>query len=173
MTTLKQFHWFWAWDDEKEEAWLGEMARKGWHFKSVMVPGFYTFESGEPRNDVYRLDFFTNYRAKADYVQLFMDAGWDYMGEMGSWQYFRIEANQGDNPEIYSDNNSKMIKYRRIITVLLIFNPIYIVLLSRRSPDDGWFELILTIVLLLIEFVYIYAFIKLIQRIRQLQRIRE
>jgi len=29
MTTMKQFHWFWAWDDEKEENWLREMAQKG------------------------------------------------------------------------------------------------------------------------------------------------
>jgi len=29
MTTMKQFHWFWGWDDEKEENWLREMAQKG------------------------------------------------------------------------------------------------------------------------------------------------
>ena len=39
MTTMKQFHWFWGWDDEKEENWLREMAQKGWHFKSVGMPG--------------------------------------------------------------------------------------------------------------------------------------
>jgi hypothetical protein len=73
MTTLKQFHWFWAWDDDKEEAWLREMAQKGWHFKSVTMPGYYQFEQGEPRNDFYRLDFFINAKAKSDYVQLFSD----------------------------------------------------------------------------------------------------
>ena len=69
MTTMKQFHWFWAWDDEKEEAWLREMAQKGWHFQSVTPPGNYTFEKGEPRDDVYRLDrFVDNQNSKADYL---------------------------------------------------------------------------------------------------------
>jgi hypothetical protein len=29
MITKKEFHWFWAWDDEKEEAYLREMALDG------------------------------------------------------------------------------------------------------------------------------------------------
>ncbi len=49
MTTLKQFRWFWAWDDEKEEKWLRDMAKKGWHFTSVSLPGNYYFEQGEPK----------------------------------------------------------------------------------------------------------------------------
>ena len=56
MTTLKKFRWFWAWDDEKEEQWLREMAQKGWHLLSVSIPGNYTFEQGAPKGYVYRLD---------------------------------------------------------------------------------------------------------------------
>jgi len=27
--TIRVFRWFWAWEDDREEAWLGEMARRG------------------------------------------------------------------------------------------------------------------------------------------------
>ncbi len=33
----KEFKWFWAWNDEKEEQWLTAMAQQGWHLQS---PGF-------------------------------------------------------------------------------------------------------------------------------------
>ena len=76
MEELKQFRWFWAWADEKEEAYLREMALDGWHFKSVTFPGYYTFEKGEPRNDFYRLDFLSNTRTKTiTYSYLKMPVG--------------------------------------------------------------------------------------------------
>lgn len=76
------------------------MAQDGWHFKSVTPPGTYSFEQGEPRNVFYRLDFLIDAKAKADYVQLFLDAGWEYLGEMGSWQYFRKTAMENETLEI-------------------------------------------------------------------------
>ena len=92
MTTTKKFHWFWAWEDEKEEAWLREMSQKGQHFRSVSPPSTYIFEKGEPIDYVYRLDYFTNRKDRSNYLQIFQDAGWDYKGEMGGWQYFRQES---------------------------------------------------------------------------------
>jgi hypothetical protein len=71
MTTHKQFHWFWAWDDEKEEIWLRGLANLGWHFKSVSMPGNYILEQGEPKDYVYRLDYFTEPRDKATICKSF------------------------------------------------------------------------------------------------------
>lgn len=90
------------------------------------MPGFYTFGKGEARHDVYQLDFFTDHKAKADYLQLFMDAGWEYLGEMGSWQYFRKTALKGEVLEIFSDNKSKAKKYQRILLILVVLLPLYI-----------------------------------------------
>ena len=28
-TITRQFRWFWAWDDDKEEAWLRDMSNQG------------------------------------------------------------------------------------------------------------------------------------------------
>lgn len=170
MTTMKQFHWFWAWDDEKEEAWLREMAQKGWHFKSVTLPGNYIFEQGEPRDDFYRLDFFTDPKAKADYLQLFLDAGWNYLGEMGSWQYFRKTAVQGEIPEIFSDNESKSKKYQRILLFLVVFFPVYansIILMNKRQDT---FSLIFTFLMFAIMILYSYSIIRLGMRVSQLKK---
>ena len=71
MNTVRKFHWFWPWNDEKEEAWLREMSAQGWHFKTVESPSTYVFEQGEPIDFVYRLDYFTGHGDLANYQQLF------------------------------------------------------------------------------------------------------
>ena len=170
MSTTRQFHWFWAWDDEKEEAYLRDMALDGWHFVSVTFPGYYSFEKGKPRNDFYRLDFSANTKDKANYLQLFEDAGWNHIGEYGSWQYFRKTAVEGETLEIYTDNESKQKKYGRILLFLIIFNPIYIVLLTRINEASSTFYKIITLIMFLFFLLYIYAMLMLIRRISQLKK---
>lgn len=170
---MTKFRWFGAWQDEKEEAWLRKMSLDGWHFQSIDFPGFYRFEAGEPRDYVYRLDFNTDIKGYQQYLQLFQDAGWEHLTQYGSWQYFRILALPGENPDIYTDNSSKIAKYRRVLTILLVFNPIYIVLLNRFSNSEGLFQFIVFVLVMIIEVIFIYAIIKLIQRIRHLQKIKE
>ena len=47
---MKKFKLFWAWEDDKEEKWLGEMSRLGWHLEAPGFPGFYYYAKGEPRD---------------------------------------------------------------------------------------------------------------------------
>ena len=54
---ITKFRWFWAWQDETEERWLGEMSGRGFHLKSVGLPGIYTFQVSEPRPYTYRMDY--------------------------------------------------------------------------------------------------------------------
>ena len=58
MTTLKKFHWFWAWEDEKEETWLREMSSTRLASKILSFPSNYTFGKGQSVDYVYRLDYF-------------------------------------------------------------------------------------------------------------------
>ena len=170
MEELKQFRWFWAWADEKEEAYLREMALGGWHFKSVTFPGYYTFEKGESRNDFYRLDFLANYKDKDNYLQLFEDAGWDHVGEYGSWQYFRNTAIEGEALEIFTDNESKQKKYSRILLYLIIFIPFHITFLTRVDENSSTFYKIVTFLMFLFFLLYTYAMLMLIRRISQLKK---
>jgi hypothetical protein len=171
MTTLKQFRWFWAWDDEKEEIWLREMANKGWHFVSISGLGNYTFAQGQARDVVYRLDHMPNDKDKADYVQLFQDAGWEYAGQsLNGWQYFRKEAVKGEAPDIFSDNESKARKYRNILLVFVGLLPIIfinMITLNRiNDPAAEW----LTLVLYLLFIVYTYIMFRLLIHIEQLTK---
>ena len=135
MNTMKKFKWFWAWQDEKEESWLSSMAQEGWHLKGLGFPGMYIFNSGEPRNDHYRMDFITDRKNYQNYLQLFKDAGWEHLGEMGGWQYFRANAETNIPPEIYTDKDSKAKKYQRLMLYLVIFLPIFLnFFLSTDQP---------------------------------------
>ena len=172
MTTITKFKWFWAWDDEKEEIWLSNMAREGWHLKELGLPGNYTFESGEPREDHYRMDFITNRRNYQNYIQLFKDAGWEHLGELGGWQYFRANAEENAIPEIYTDKDSKIQKYQRLITYLTIFFPALFIFTIQ--PVDGTSELAnlyLTGKYLMGFFliIYAYAIVRILGRIQQLK----
>jgi hypothetical protein len=134
---VKKSKWFWAWNDDKEEQWLGEMSRQGLHLQQAAAFGQYTFEQGEPRECAYRLDFVTQANKKTDYYQLFRDAGWEHVGEMSGWQYWRKEIVDGKVPEIFTDNASKVQKYQRLIGLLILYYPIFIIFLSRYNDQIG------------------------------------
>ena len=172
MTIISKFKWFWAWDDEKEELWLHEMAKQGLHLQSVSVPGFYEFETGEPRDDYYRMDFITDRKEYQNYLQLFRDAGWEHIGEMGGWQYFRTGAKGNTIPEIYTDKDSKAQKYQRLIAILVVFLPIFITLTT--SPIDtssGFAGLYFAgkVIGAFLMILYIAAMIKIFQRVQRLK----
>ena len=170
MTETSQFHWFWAWEDEKEEAYLRGMALQGWHFQSVGFPGIYTFLKGVPRNDYYRLDFFTDQKEKEAYLQLFEDAGWRHAGEYGSWQYFYKTARNDETPEIFTDNESKQKKYGRILLFMIIFMPIYLVFLTRVNETPNALMRTITFVIFLFFLLYTYTMVMLIHRISKLKK---
>lgn len=172
MTTISKFKWFWAWQDEKEETWLHEMAKEGLHLQGMGLPGSYVFEVGEPRDDYYRMDFITDRKDYENYLQLFKDAGWEHIGEMGGWQYFRTNGRGNAVPEIYTDKDSKAQKYQRLITILIVFLPIFFTIITR--PVDSTSELaglylagkMMGAFLMLL---YVVGMVKILQRIQQLK----
>jgi hypothetical protein len=173
-TTVRKFRWFWAWQDEKEEVWLEEMSRKGYHLITVALPGIYTFAVGEPRRYVYRLDYQPySKKDRDDYLQLFSDAGWEHIGGMSAWQYFRKEAGPGETPEIFTDVESKVAKYKRLLGYLFIFIvPIWTIFIINLTADNyyGWLTGI-KIFMLIVGLLLIYTFIRIALRIRQLKRL--
>jgi hypothetical protein len=167
--TIRKYRLFWAWQDDKEEAWLREMSLEGLHLASLGFPGFYYFTAGEPANYVYRLDFITESKDYQSYLQLFKDAGWEHLGRMGGWQYFRTLADEGELPEIYSDLDSKILKYRRILVYLSIFLPISVIFLSRGGESPGYPVIQMVYAVLMI--IYIFAMVKLFARIQTLKHL--
>ena len=171
--TLTKFKLFWAWDDDEEEAWLSEMARDGWHLQSLGLPGSYTFAAGEPREDVHRLDYIIKGKDYPHYLQLFRDSGWEHMGEMGGWQYFRSRKQGSRVPEIYTDNASKAQEYARLLVSLVVFLPILVVMATRPvSTASRYYDLYSTAKLIISLFLvlYAYAIVRILMRINRLRR---
>ena len=72
----RKFKWFWAWQDEKEELWLSEMAERGYHLDYIPFPCVYQFHRGEPAKYIYRLDYQAlKTKDRESYLHLFADAG--------------------------------------------------------------------------------------------------
>jgi hypothetical protein len=118
----KVFKVIWAWEDDREEEWLSEMSRQGWHLYDT-APCVYYFQRGKPLNVTYRLDYkLTVQKDYQEYLRLFKDAGWELVDVMANWHYFRIQPGNDRRPELYNDNRSKVEKYRRLLwTILPIF----------------------------------------------------
>lgn len=170
--TLRKFKWFWAWQDEAEETWLREMANDGWHLSQIVFPTIYEFNSGEEQDYVYRLDYRSHWKMeKKDYLQLFRDSGWEYVQEMAGWHYFRQLAHSGEQMEIYTDAESKIEKYQRLLAFLgILALPLVISLINLGDPPYAWFSSI-RFIILLIFVLYVYAFIRILMRINELRRI--
>ncbi|UCD98247.1 MAG: DUF2812 domain-containing protein [Chloroflexota bacterium] len=171
--TLRKFKWFWAWQDEAEEAWLREMAKNGWHLSQIVFPTVYEFRSGELKDIVYRLDYRAHWRMeKDDYMQLFQDSGWEHVQETAGWHYFRQLTHAGEDLEIFTDAESKIDKYQRLLTFLgILALPLIVLIINFRNPPPyDWFSPI-RVIMVLIFVLYVYAFIRILMRINQLKRI--
>ena len=169
---MRKFKWFWAWQDEAEEEWLREMSNKGWHLKQIGFPTIYTLESGEPVDYVYRLDYRSYWKMeKEDYLQLFRDSGWEYVEEMAGWHYFRQRARSGEELEIYTDAESKIGKYQRLLAFLgILMLPLMFGIINLNKAPYNWIEVIQVFNAALFV-LYVYAIIRILLRIRELKRI--
>lgn len=169
---MRKFKWFWAWQDEDEEAWLREMSNQGWHLSGIGFPTVYTFRSGPPEEYVYRLDYRSHWKMdKEDYLQLFSDAGWEYVEEMAGWHYFRQVAQSGEDLEIYTDAESKIEKYQRLLAFLgILMLPLLLGLINLRTRPYDWISYVYVFVAVIFV-LYVYGIVKLWLRINQLKRL--
>ena len=174
MELVSKFKWFWVWQDAAEETWLEKMSQEGYHLSYVNLPCIYTFTVNEPRNYVYRLDYQPFHKKdREEYLQLFQDAGWEHLGNMSAWQYFRKESSREDTPEIFTDFESKISKYRRILTVLGAFDLILIAIFLGRLIDDvsyPWWGSIPQWIILVVLLLLTYAITRIVIRIKQLRK---
>ena len=172
-TTTHTFKFFWAWEDEKEERWLNEMALSGWKLDAITFPGIYTFRAAQPANIVYRLDFNTDSKNYPAYLRLFEDAGWEHVTAYGSWHYFRIAAQPGEAPEIFSDNTSKIAKYQRVMLLLVALMPIWLVVGNGLHKESLPIYQAAAVIRFAFLLLYFYAILMLNRRISQLKRVKE
>jgi len=174
---VQKSKWFWLWQDDKQEAWLEEMSRQGLHLQAIKPFGRYVFGQGTPKDYSYRLDFDKSSRKDSDYFQFIQDAGWERVAEVGGWQYWRKESGQGRTSEIFTDNESKIRKYERLILGLASPAPaMFVIVLGmfRRFPGrhPQWF-VVLTISVFAVYLLFSAVnVVSILLRIRDLRQIR-
>lgn len=176
---------FWLWQDDAYEKWLQKMSYDGWHLAGVdYYPGIrFHFVRGESKDYVYKLDYkTTSDKDLGDYLDIFKNAGWEYICSDIAWKYFRKEAVSGVEDDIYSDNTSKIQKYRSLIKLIALTGALelvcfinititYLLQLSPRSFTSFFGVLYMILAGLTLAFVPItlYGIYKLKKRIGQLK----
>lgn len=172
MKTLTVFKWFWADQDQEQEAWLREMAQRGLHLQEVDMLWRYTFLSGPASDTVYRMDARVASR-KADYRQLMEDAGWQLATTSDNWSYWRQSAVAGRPMEIFSDVESRLAQYKLVMFMyaggLLAIMPAFH-LLSTRSTLSTPVKIGLVALYVPGLAASLYRMLRLGRRIRQLRR---
>lgn len=171
-TTVRRFKWFWPWQDAQEEAWLEDMSRRGLHLKCADMAALYEFSPGQPQDYTYRLDFQDSLkpRNKDEYLRLFTDDGWDYLGQLGGWQYFRKPVQAGGGREIFTDRESKIQKYNRFMAWFGLAYPSYLVVFVALW--DSWPEWMMWLnvgLILVLSGLWALVSLKVAQRIRELK----
>ena len=142
---ITQRRWFWAWDFDKEETWLNEMAASGWILDKI---GFckYTFIKCEPEEYTVRLQMYNFFRSSGsdDYIQFVEDTGAEYIGRLFKWVYFRKRSDSGAF-ELFSDLDSRIRQLDILSKILLIISIANIgvgIANTILFPHMGWINLL-------------------------------
>ncbi len=137
--------WFWAWNFDKEEEWLEEMARNGWTLDGV---GFctYHFIRTEPGEYSVRLQYLPIAEESGEYSSLMEESGAQRVGRMVQWVYYRKKTVDGSF-ELFSDLDSRIMhldKISRLMLIIAILNLVIGVINSFHTPGSlGWVNLVL------------------------------
>ncbi|MBO1003888.1 DUF2812 domain-containing protein [Pseudogracilibacillus auburnensis] len=125
---------------DKEEKWLNEMAKDGYHLEKASFG--YQFQIGKPEDATIKVDYrkFKNRDDFVDYCTLFADSGWQHIAgnKSSGYQYFKKVDESGlDN--IFSDKVSNAGKYQRLskmfLEIALLYVPVLIVFILSDIID--------------------------------------
>ncbi len=108
-------------DFEEEEIWLRRQHQSGLKLVRMIAPCFYVFETVQPQDVIYRLDF-KDGRQTEDYRQMLRDYGWEYLGQCLGWLYFRKPAAEAESlaeGELFSDGESRLDLISHIVKARL------------------------------------------------------
>ncbi|MDF2722285.1 MAG: hypothetical protein K0Q59_1960 [Paenibacillus sp.] len=116
--TKRVTKWWWAWEPERLELWLEQMAAQGWHLVKVKwgATRFY-FEKGEPQQVRFGLDYQT--KQDPNYKVIFQDAGWEFMYGASGWYIWKMPYS-GTRPAIYTDLDSMIERNNRLMGLLIV-----------------------------------------------------
>lgn len=112
--------WFWAWEFDKEEQWLNDMAAKGKALVSARY-ATYEFEDSAPGEYAVRLEMLEHAPDSPEgqqYIEFVESTGAEYVGRVMKWVYFRKRTADGEF-ELHGDNATRIKHLQGIIRLLL------------------------------------------------------
>ncbi|MCL2137225.1 MAG: DUF2812 domain-containing protein [Coriobacteriia bacterium] len=115
-------------DFEKEEDWLNNQAARGLAMKHYTFRR-YTFEECEPGEYIYRIELLKDSVTSSDnakYLQFVEESGVEHVDSYLNWAYFRKAAAEGPF-DLYTDLESRIAHYQRIIRLFLLMVPLMLV----------------------------------------------
>lgn len=164
-------------DYEEEEQWLREQHRNGWKIISMTPPCFFIFESCEPADVIYQLDY-KNSSQTEEYMQMVEDFGWEYFEHCLGWLYFRKPADsveaEGED-ELFSDNASRVEMVSHIVRTRMV--PITIIFLCCVIPNllnvirgttgtsTGFFDVFICVLFV----IYVYLIVHCGSKLRRIR----
>lgn len=168
-------------DMEKEEAWINEMAEKGYNFLDNVFMR-YSFSEGTPNEYIYRIELLENrpnHPLSRQYFKFLAETGVECVSTSGRWAYFRKKAEDGAF-DLYSDIEAKIKHYKRnisYVSTILFFNLIILGLnlfigFAKKLPANISISLsVLFFTVLLIRTIFHY--IKQMKSLKEEQHIHE
>lgn len=153
-------------DYKEEEQFLQEQHRQGWKLIKLYPPIGFVFEECEPEDYVYQLDFpQVKNQDTTNYLQLFEDCDWEYIGKCLNWYYFRKPEYYEEDLSIFSDPTSKIEMIQRIVQTRML--PLLIILLCCLLPNISFLamgtmsitEQVLFFFLIMMFGLYVYLLI--------------
>ncbi|MDD4002800.1 MAG: DUF2812 domain-containing protein [Clostridia bacterium] len=109
---------------EAYEEWFEQLAAEGWHpikvghINSMKMK----FEKGEITKYRYVVDMQVNPRK--DYLQIYQDFGWEFVGRMSSLFVWRKKYEE-TKPESFSDKESAAKRTKKFITLLSVISTVF------------------------------------------------
>lgn len=167
MSTKKEFRFFTIMEYKEEGEYLSKRHKEGWRFVSVSFPGIYTFESCQPEDVVYQLDYSKDGAENiAEYKQMFADCGWEHICEFVGFSYFRKPVSKmKQEEEIFNDDDSKLEMLKRVfrgrmLPLIAIFLLMICPQLAMHSSGADVISNALFVMFFLLMLVYVGIFVK-------------
>ncbi|MBC1399943.1 DUF2812 domain-containing protein [Listeria fleischmannii] len=174
--TKKVFKFITVDNVEKEEAFLEEMANKGWFFNKYASLRYH-FDQGEPAEYTYCIDYKEDAEDIDEYLALFEDAGWEHVYAYpilnGNWMYFRKAAKEGALREaIFTDDASMVALWKRIRSRWTWFGSIMSLVLIILAVSYSFLSLYTAIFTFMLGFLVIALYVKMYMRITRKIKLR-
>ncbi len=167
---------------EQEATWLSFMHREGWKF--ISTDGYrYKFEKAEKEDWYYQLDYKENGIAEEDYIQMYQDYGWEYVGQYDHWCYFRKQRIEGEETDttLFGDRESKLELCKRVVhgqflrmLPFLLLMPSIINLLRLSNPTEylgPFFGTVFTVISILSLGVFVIPLVIYLNQINRLNKL--